>query len=115
MNKKLEGIKRINNSESLKKIALEFRVGETTVGDLRHNKSQIEAFCSKMDLSKTLEEQLTLKKKAKTEKLDKAVYLWFKQQCMQGFLILRGHSKRESSSSQTKIKQKSVLLQIKLG
>jgi hypothetical protein len=51
----LRHIKRINNGESLKKIVLEFGVGETTVGDWRRNKAQIEAFCSKMDSSKALE------------------------------------------------------------
>lgn len=68
--KKLEAIKRFNNGESLKKIALEFGVGETPVGDWRRNKAEIEAFCSKMDSSKASEGRSTLKK-SKTKKLIK--------------------------------------------
>lgn len=103
MSRKLEAIKRINNGESLKKIALEFGVGETTVGDWRRNKAQIEAFCSKMDSSKALEGRSTLKK-AKTEKLDEAVYLWFKQQRAQGIPI-----------SGNILKEKALLLSQKLN
>ncbi|GBL75216.1 Jerky -like [Araneus ventricosus] len=86
MCKKLEAIKRINNGESLEKIALEFGVGETTVFDWRRNKAQIKAFCSKMDSSKAFEGRSTLKK-AKIEKFDEAVYLWFKQQRAQDIPI----------------------------
>ncbi|GBN60586.1 Jerky -like [Araneus ventricosus] len=103
MCKNLETIKGINNGESLKKIALEFEVCETTVGDWRRNKAQIEAFCSKMDSSKTFEERSTLKK-AKTEKLDEAVYLWFEQQRTQGIPI-----------SGNILKEKALLLRQKLN
>ena len=49
MSKKLKAIKRINTGESLKIIAMEFGIGETTVGNWRRNKDQIGALCSKTD------------------------------------------------------------------
>lgn len=75
-----------------------------TVGDWRRNKAQIEAFCSKLDSSKALDERSTLKK-AKTEKLET---WWSSLSLVQattgaGHSYFREHSKRESPSSQPKI------------
>ena len=48
--------------EFLEKFYLKFGVGVTTVGNWICNKSQVKAFCLKMDSSKALEGRSTLKK-----------------------------------------------------
>lgn len=80
---KLEALKRLDNGETLKKLAAEYGVGEVTVGDWRRNRDKIEKFstnkCSNIStcVRKTM-------KKSEYEKTSEALFLWFSQQRQKG-------------------------------
>lgn len=103
MESRLDALKRIDKGESLKSIALSFGVGESTVGDWKKKRKDIESFCSKLDSKKALESRSTLKK-PKLEKLDDALLLWFNQDRANGKPI-----------SGPIIKEKAFLLHKKMG
>lgn len=103
MELRLEALKRIDKGESLKSIALSFGVGESTVGDWKKKRIEIESFCSKLDSKDALESRSTLKK-PRQEKLDDALLLWFNQERANGKPI-----------SGPIIKEKAILLHKKMG
>lgn len=79
---KLEALKRLDNGETLKKLALEYGVGEVTVGDWRRNRLKLEQFSS----TKCSEESLNRKnvKKSEFEKTGESLFMWFTQQRQKG-------------------------------
>ncbi|XP_012221253.2 jerky protein homolog-like [Linepithema humile] len=71
---KLEAIKRLDSGEIIRKIAAD--LGETTVGDWRRKRADLERFatksCNAMTNRKTM-------KTAEYDKIDRALFLWFTQ------------------------------------
>lgn len=101
LEKKLEAIKRLDQGETLKKVcifvqsikrlqahekilfkvAADYGVGVSTVGDWKQNKQKIEQYCSV--LASPAPQRKTMKK-AEHQKIDEALYLWFTQQRNKG-------------------------------
>ncbi|GBO03698.1 Jerky -like [Araneus ventricosus] len=96
---RLNALKRIDNGESLKSIALSFGVGKSIVSDWKKKSKEIQSFCSKLETKGVFESRSTLKK-PKLEKLDDTLLLWFNQERANGKPI---------------IKEKAVLLHKKMG
>lgn len=80
---KLTALKRIDQGESLKKIAADYGVGETTVGDWRRNRNKIEQFSSVKCVDLTTSDRKSMKK-SEYEKTSEALFLWFSQQRQKG-------------------------------
>ncbi|XP_076643996.1 cag [Halictus rubicundus] len=84
--KKLEALFRIDNGESLKRVAIDLGVGTSTVSDWKKNRKEIEDFCAKMVSRDGLDNRGTIKK-AKNATLDNALYIWYVQERENGVAI----------------------------
>lgn len=78
MEEKLKALQRIDNGETLLKVAQDYNVGKTTVGDWKRNRNEIEKWCSQRATSTVLEDRKTMKK-CDYEKVSEALFLWFTQ------------------------------------
>lgn len=78
MEQKLEAIKRLDNGETLQKVADDYGVGRVTVGDWRRNRVEIEKWCSSRLTDEAVKERKTMKK-CGYEKVSEALYVWFLQ------------------------------------
>lgn len=78
MEEKLKALKRLDNGETLLKVAQDYNVGKTTVGDWKRNRNDIEKWCSQRVTATALEDRKTMKK-CEYEKVSEALYLWFTQ------------------------------------
>ena len=79
---KLEVLKRLDNGETAKMLAEEFKVGTSTISDWKKNRNKLEEFAKSSS-----EEAIKNRKTTKTSKLDdldKAVYIWFCQERLRG-------------------------------
>lgn len=82
---KLKALKRLDNGESLTKIAAEIGVGKATVSDWKKNRLKIEQF-STTTSEKTLKDRHHVTVSV-NEKIDEAVFLWFSQERQKGVPI----------------------------
>uniref|UniRef100_A0A1B6G8K7 HTH psq-type domain-containing protein n=1 Tax=Cuerna arida TaxID=1464854 RepID=A0A1B6G8K7_9HEMI len=82
---KLKALKRLDNGESLTKIAAEIGVGKATVSDWKKNRLKIEQF-STTTSKKTLKDRHHVTVSV-NEKIDEAVFLWFSQERQKGVPI----------------------------
>lgn len=80
---KLEALKRIDRGETLKKIAADYGVGETTVGDWRRYRNKIEQFSSVASVNISTSDRKSMKK-SDYEKTSEALFLWFSTQRQKG-------------------------------
>lgn len=80
---KLEALKRIDRGETLKKIAADYGVGETTVGDWRQYRNIIEQFSSVASVNISKSDRKSMKK-SDYEKTSEALFLWFSTQRQKG-------------------------------
>lgn len=78
MEEKLKALKRLDNGETLLKVAQDYNVGKTTEGDWKRNRNDIEKWCSQRVTATALEYRKTMKK-FEYEKVSEALYLWFTQ------------------------------------
>lgn len=78
-------LKRLDNGESVTKLATELGVGKATICDWKKNRAKIEQFCN-VASEKSLETRhhVTL---AVNNKIDEAVFLWFAQERQKGIPI----------------------------
>lgn len=81
---KLEALKRLDNGEAMKKLAVEYGVGEVTVGDWRRNRQKIEQFCAHHNCVEGTSQGRRSMKRAEYEKTSEALFLWFSQQRQKG-------------------------------
>lgn len=58
--KKLEAVKKLNKGESVSKVAMEFGVGESTIGDWKKKSLEIESWCVKRVCSDTLSDRKSM-------------------------------------------------------
>lgn len=87
LKKKVEIINRVvDKSESVKKIAIEYGIGEQTVRDLIKNRKDILQFVCSSESIASCSSRKTLKTSRMVE-LDRAVYQWFKQKRAEGLPI----------------------------
>lgn len=75
---KLNAVKRLDNGESIKKVATDLGVGEVTVGDWRRKRKEIENFLNKSASGGSGLSRKTLKK-GDYEQTSEALLLWFSQ------------------------------------
>ena len=88
LKEKLEIIGMLDTA-SLSVIAEKYGVGKSTISDIKKNRLKILAFKKKMvDMGLKLKDTKVMKRGNK-EKLDKAVYLWFKQKPYGGCASIR--------------------------
>lgn len=81
---KFEAIRRIDNGETIKKVAAELGVGEVTVGDWRRNRAEIEKWCSQRATIGNVNNPRKTMKECEFEKTSEAVFLWFSQMRAKG-------------------------------
>lgn len=79
MEQKLDALKRLENGESVNKIALELNVGRSTVLGWKKKKSDIESWCVKRICTESIKERKTMKC-SEYEKVSEALYQWFRVQ-----------------------------------
>ncbi|XP_043465305.1 jerky protein homolog-like [Leptopilina heterotoma] len=82
--KKLEAIRRLDKGEIIRKVADDYGVGETTVGDWRRNRSELEQF--RIISGNAMTSRKTMKP-AEYDKIDKGLFLWFTQQREKGLPV----------------------------
>lgn len=75
---KFNAIKRLDNGESIKKVAADLGVGEVTVGDWRRKREEIEKYVNKSLSVGGVSSRKTLKK-GDYEQTCEALFLWFSQ------------------------------------
>lgn len=75
---KLSAIKRLDNGESLRKVAADLGVGEVTVGDWRRNRKNIEKWVNESVSAGSGSTRKTMKK-GDYEQTTEALFLWFSQ------------------------------------
>lgn len=78
MEMKLDALKRLDKGESVNKIALDFGVGQTTIGGWKKKRSEIESWCVKRICTESLKERKNMKG-GEYEKVSEALYVWFRQ------------------------------------
>ncbi|XP_051153380.1 jerky protein homolog-like [Leptopilina boulardi] len=82
--KKLEAIRRLDKEEIIRKVAADYGVGKTTVGDWRRNRSKLEQFGIIFGDAMTSRKTM---KPAEYDKIDKNLFLWFTQQREKGLPV----------------------------
>lgn len=75
MEEKLRAIKRIDAGESAKKIALELRVGTSTVSDWKKKSGEIEKWCSSQSSGSAIKARKSMHK-GKHVEVGEALFLW---------------------------------------
>lgn len=73
---KLEIIDRIEKGENRNKIMEEYKIGSSTIYDIKKNKDKLKQFSSQTETMKDIESRKTLKK-PKLHQLDEILYNWF--------------------------------------
>ena len=79
INQKLEIIKKLEAGTSQSKIGEEYDIGQSTVLDIKQNKTKLESFSRKM-VDMGMNKGTKIMKVGEYEKLDQALYVWFKQE-----------------------------------
>lgn len=79
MEQKLDALKRLENGESVNKIALDINVGRSTLLGWKKKKSDIESWCLKRICTESIKERKTMKC-SEFEKVSEALYQWFRVQ-----------------------------------
>ena len=80
---KQEILKRLQKGEKLSLLIAEFKSRKATISDIKKNKEQILAYISTTETSSGAKKDNTLKKQLH-EDVEKAMYLWFLQECSRG-------------------------------
>lgn len=78
MEQKLSALKQLDKGESVSKVAMEYGVGKSTIGDWKRKRAEIEAWCVKRVCSETLKERKNMKESEFSE-VSEALHLWFRQ------------------------------------
>lgn len=86
MEQKLIALKRLDAGQSAKKIAQDFNVGKSTVGDWKKNRKEIEQWCTTQASTSGIKKRKTMKKGG-FEELSEALFLWFVQNREKGVPI----------------------------
>ncbi|KAG8198584.1 hypothetical protein JTE90_026482 [Oedothorax gibbosus] len=81
---KLEAIQRIDNGESIKKVAEDLGVGTVTVGNWKRKRSELEKWCAEKANCSNLPKTM---KKCDFEKTSESLFLWFTQLREKGSLL----------------------------
>ena len=97
LEKKLEVIKMLDKAVSYTIISEKFGIGHSTVGDIKKNRDKILQF-SKEREERGMKEEIKSMKSGANPDLDKAVYLWFCQKRLEGFLLVEQYFVRKPSS-----------------
>lgn len=79
---KLDALKRLDNGETLTKLATELCVGKATISDWKKNRAKLEQNCATSS-AKSLENRQTMKQSVYTQ-VDEALFLWFTQEREKG-------------------------------
>lgn len=85
LKKKLDALKRLDQGETMKKVASELGVGGATVWDWRKKRQEIEKWCSQRSVGNA--DAITVRKtmrKGEFEKTSEALFLWFLQRRKEG-------------------------------
>lgn len=83
MKDKYEINKRLEEGESATKLSIEYKVGKSTITDIKKQKTSISNFISQLDSSDGSSSRKTMKLASNTN-LDDAVFKWFTQKRCQG-------------------------------
>ncbi|XP_054259801.1 jerky protein homolog-like [Macrosteles quadrilineatus] len=79
---KLETLKRLDNGESVTKLAKELNVGKATICDWKKNRAKLQQYCTTSS-EVTLENRQTARQ-SQYDKVDEALFLWFSQERERG-------------------------------
>lgn len=79
MEVKFDALKRLERGESANKIALDLKIGRSTVLGWRNKKSEIESWCLKRVCTESIAERKTMKG-GDFEKVSEALFQWFRVQ-----------------------------------
>lgn len=106
MNEKLQIVNRLEAGETITKLAKEFGIGVSTVGDMKRNAEKIKKFSVTLDKATTSDSAKSRKtmKTADDQELDNVLFRWFIQKRSEGVPL-----------SGPMIKEKALILNSKLG
>ena len=80
---KVEDLEKLDQGESVKKLCLDYSVGQSTSYDLKQQRKKILNFYRESDSKKEMFKRRTLHK-PKVENIDKVMMEWIYQRCIEG-------------------------------